>query len=338
MTPRHLKHVTVGGTFDHLHAGHKALIKHAFEVSERVSLALTTDRYIKQKPHAYALQTYNQRRRELEAFLTEQKLQKRALIKPISSAVGFADLDHTLDGIIVTKETRQTAVKINAIRKKNGLRPLEIVTVNLVKSSNNLIISSTKIRAGEIDRQGFVYGKLFGQRKSLPQLLRSELRQPIGKLIKNSAHNYLATARKTVAYIRSHKAPLVISVGDVITHSLIEAGYKPQIMIVDHKTRRRKFKKLAERATHVVANPAGTITKHAVNVLKSSISQSVGSKKQIVIDVKGEEDLLALPAFILSPIGALVLYGQFDAGVVVVEVTEEVKNRITDLLSRFKTS
>jgi len=43
--------------------------------------------------------------------------------------------------------------------------------------------------------------------------------------------------------------------------------------------------------------------------------------------VTGEEDLLALPAIVLAPLGSVVLYGQYDKGVVINEVTEELKKK-----------
>jgi len=51
--------------------------------------------------------------------------------------------------------------------------------------------------------------------------------------------------------------------------------------------------------------------------------------------IDGEEDLLTLPAILLAPLSSLVLYGQWDRGAVMVEVTEEMKNQVKKLLERF---
>jgi len=57
-------------------------------------------------------------------------------------------------------------------------------------------------------------------------------------------------------------------------------------------------------------------------------------KKQLLI-VKGEEDLLALPTILLTPLHSVVLYGQIDMGVIMVEVTEEKKRQVEDIIKKF---
>ena len=53
---RPFKLVGVAGTFDMLHKGHKALLRKAFEVGERVVIGLTTDEFAARmhKPHEVA--------------------------------------------------------------------------------------------------------------------------------------------------------------------------------------------------------------------------------------------------------------------------------------------
>ena len=65
------KKVAVGGTFDQLHRGHRALLGKAFEVGDKVVIGLTSDAFVAKmgKPHKTA--SYADRRRELEAFLAK---------------------------------------------------------------------------------------------------------------------------------------------------------------------------------------------------------------------------------------------------------------------------
>jgi len=58
------------------------------------------------------------------------------------------------DALVVSKETEPRAYEINEIRKKKGLRPLEIIVIEMVPAENHVSISSTRIRSGEIDREG----------------------------------------------------------------------------------------------------------------------------------------------------------------------------------------
>ena len=68
------KKVAVGGTFDELHRGHKALLGKAFEVGDKVVIGLSSDEFVSKmgKPHETA--SYNERRKELEAYLEESGL------------------------------------------------------------------------------------------------------------------------------------------------------------------------------------------------------------------------------------------------------------------------
>jgi pantetheine-phosphate adenylyltransferase len=57
---------------------------------------------------------------------------------------------------VVSRETEPVALRINEKRKEIGIGPLEIIVINMVPSENHKPISTTRIRAGEIDREGHV--------------------------------------------------------------------------------------------------------------------------------------------------------------------------------------
>ena len=60
------KKVAVGGTFDELHRGHKALLNKAFEIGGKVVIGLSSDEFVAKmgKPHVTA--SFAERFRELE--------------------------------------------------------------------------------------------------------------------------------------------------------------------------------------------------------------------------------------------------------------------------------
>lgn len=148
------KKVAVGGTFDELHKGHKALIDKAFEIGEKVVIGLSSDEFVSKmgKPHITA--TYAERLNELEAFLEKFGLAKRTEIVPLNDTYGLTISGKGLDALVVSKETESIADKINKIRAGTGLPPLEIVTISMVPAENCVPISTTRIRRGEIDRNG----------------------------------------------------------------------------------------------------------------------------------------------------------------------------------------
>ncbi|MEM2317953.1 MAG: phosphopantetheine adenylyltransferase [Candidatus Bathyarchaeia archaeon] len=154
MAARRFKVVAVGGTFDELHKGHKTLLLKAFEVGEQVLIGLCTDEFVAKmnKPHPVA--PYGERLTELESFLRAYGLLERAKIIPLNDAYGVTLQRGCLEALVVSRETEPTAKKINEERAKRGLEPLHIVVIDMVPAENHAPISTTRIRKGEIDREG----------------------------------------------------------------------------------------------------------------------------------------------------------------------------------------
>ena len=75
-------------------------------------------------------------------------------IVPLKDSYGLTISGNGLEALVVSKETESTASKINEIRVKASLPPLKIVAVNMVPAENCVPISTTRIRSGEIDRNG----------------------------------------------------------------------------------------------------------------------------------------------------------------------------------------
>jgi cytidyltransferase-like protein len=151
--------VAVGGTFDELHRGHKSLLAKAFEVGDTVIIGLTSDEFVSKmaKPHKTA--SYAERLKELKSYLSKLKLSDRVQIVPLSDPYGTTLSGLSIDALVVSKETEVTAAKINEKRKGVGLPLLKIVTISMVPAENNKPISTTRIRGGEIDREGHMLNK-----------------------------------------------------------------------------------------------------------------------------------------------------------------------------------
>jgi pantetheine-phosphate adenylyltransferase len=146
--------VAVGGTFDEFHRGHKVILMKAFEIGEHVLVGLCTDEFVEKmgKPHATA--SYEERLEELMAFLKERGLSYKAEIVPLNDPYGVTVTDKCIEALVVSEETEKTAIKINQKRSEARLPPLTIVTINMVPAENYKPISTTRIREGEIDREG----------------------------------------------------------------------------------------------------------------------------------------------------------------------------------------
>jgi pantetheine-phosphate adenylyltransferase len=139
----------LGGTFDHLHEGHKLLLRTALSVSEHIEIGLTSQSLLEQKEHASKLEDYETRKRKLNEFLASFSDLKRTNIVEIKNwedMSGYA-LDPEYEGLILSQETYENALKLNAEREKSGLKPLILIVIPLIKDENDEKISSTSIRA-----------------------------------------------------------------------------------------------------------------------------------------------------------------------------------------------
>ena len=130
----------------------------------------------------------------------------------------------------------------------------------------------------------------------------------------------------------------VATIGDICTVKLIQEEIIPNLMIVDYKTKRNV--KLTEKQMSIIEsvkcksvevdNESGTISQQLYFEIKKAIKSEIMTK----IIVNGEEDLATLPVIKHSKIGAKVIYGMPDKGMVVVDVNQQAKERANKLLER----
>lgn len=164
----------------------------------------------------------------------------------------------------------------------------------------------------------------------LPEEVRPLLKRPLGKLFPNVA--------AAIERLRQLHPLRLITVGDVVTAELLEAGLRPDVAVVDMKVKRLPADEKTKRAVEAfeakvvrVKNQAGNITPELREALEAA-------KPPLKIVVEGEEDLATLPAVLSAPLGSAIVYGQPDEGLVLVEVTEPKRREFETLLKQFKTS
>jgi pantetheine-phosphate adenylyltransferase len=124
--------VAVGGTFDQLHSGHKALLGRAFESGDKVVIGLTSDNFVAKLKKQHKTASYQDRQRDLQAYLAEQGWLGRAEIVPLEDSFGLTLKARGLEAIVVSEETEPVAEAINKERLSGGHKPLVIVTVCMV--------------------------------------------------------------------------------------------------------------------------------------------------------------------------------------------------------------
>jgi len=329
------KHVVLGGTFDRLHDGHISYLRTAFENSDRVTIGLTTDKLHRDKELKQIIQPYDTRKKELFKTIKANWTRVPVPILPIDDIFGPSISDHTIDAIVVTDITLNNGKKINAEREKRGLNELSVIICPIVNAQDNQVLSSSRVRRGEIDRKGKVYNKLFSKTLNLPENLRPELRKPLGIVIEGSEEDKEKAAAKVKKLLEEKKYTASIAVGDIVSSTLESAGLMPDIKIIDYKTRRKFLPSYDPKGHFDVENIAGTIGVDPAQLLVKKIKNLIENKTRRTVVIYGEEDLLVLPTILMASLESVVFYGQRDVGIVMVRVTEEIKKQVSDLVSYF---
>ena len=150
MSNKRYSKVAVGGTFDKFHEGHKKLLSTAFELGNQIEIGVTSDAFGGLKGD---IDSCEERMNNLKLFFKDKSnFRVVSLDDPFGTTIYEADFD----AIVVSEETEPTAVKINEIRLSKGMNPLDIVVVSFVLAEDGNPISSTRIRRGEIDKNGLI--------------------------------------------------------------------------------------------------------------------------------------------------------------------------------------
>ena len=159
----------------------------------------------------------------------------------------------------------------------------------------------------------------------LPENLRKDLKEPLGKLIKD-----FEITKDVILKNLSHDE-FLITVGDATTEKMIEFGIIPSLQIVDslEKRKQRQLPKGVVRTSLNCNNPPAEVTDESIRIIK----QSFQMEKPVRIIVKGEEDLLVLPVVLYAPEKSTVMYGQHNEGLVIVKINEEIRNKAKSIMN-----
>ncbi len=143
--------VAFSGSFDHLHEGHKHILRNAFKIGQHVVVGLTTDKMLKKKSKKHLIQSYQERYNTLENFIKTECEIERCTIIPIETKEGGGDKMEDLEALIISDEIGvvQNAFDINQMRIDNGLKRYHIIIIPRVRTLDGRPLSSSRIRDGE---------------------------------------------------------------------------------------------------------------------------------------------------------------------------------------------
>ncbi len=160
---------------------------------------------------------------------------------------------------------------------------------------------------------------------TLPEDMRAELAEPMGALVPE---------RELTGHLEDSRR--VISVGDVVTITLLQMNKEPDVAVFDYKTQRSDDESMRERIARMsgrlvrVENPAGTITRELWHAVRSAVN----ADDRVKIEVSGEEDLAALVAMATGPLGGHVIYGQPRKGLVLVRLDARTREAASRMIRR----
>ena len=162
----------------------------------------------------------------------------------------------------------------------------------------------------------------------LPDNLRDFLKQPVGQLVDE---------KELLELLQNEK--YIVSIGDMVTYTLLKNEIEPVFCIVDYKTRRGKcssemielIKSFGNKSV-IVENPPATISDDLWNVIEMAYENlEIGSLR---IEIEGEEDLASLAAIYMAPSDVTIIYGLPDKGVLVIKPTPENKRLVKEILDK----
>ncbi len=332
-----VNHLAVAGTFDHFHKGHRFLLDLALEQGEKVSIGVTNDEMTKGKILTEVVEPHEIRMKNVQTFMQERNALESVEFFILEDIYGIARSDKTLEAVLVTQATESNAQKINVVRSHAGLQELKIITAPLLEGEQ-AVITSTAIRMGHMNREGVEYSLPFQSREyfTATEQIRNELKEPIGDVLTGVDSRWEEAGKQAWERIQFQKPPLVITVGDIVTFTIQKLGYEPNISFIDHKSR-RKIVDITHRAVHKhgpFQNKPGTIVSRIALEYAKIIPDVVNTKDHHQFIIEGEEDMLGLAAILLAPLGSVVLYGQFNQGIVFVTVDEARKEYCYSTLQR----
>lgn len=173
---QHERIVTIGGTFDTLHTGHKEYIRLAFEFADHVWIYVSSDAYANEQKR-YPVRPYEARIEELKDFLSQNIACRQYHVRCLSSLkelqrdyLESPELSRCVYMAIVSPEYYDFFQTLNVVRETRGLKSF----LTLVKR-RTLTLDLRDLSSTEVRKRLPINGKYAPLEKSREQLLACQV-------------------------------------------------------------------------------------------------------------------------------------------------------------------
>ena len=316
--PMQYRTVGLGGTFDHFHIGHEFFLTFAAGLADKILVGVTTSSLTEHKVLADRIEHIDKRIHAVESFLKQHHI--NGVVFPLNNPYGPTLTASQVEAVAVTEHTVPGAGAINQKRAELGLSALPVHVTTLLKDSYGELISSTRIRLGEINRRGLVYRDILTSGLQLTSKQSAFFHKPQGAV---------------VTELHTDPSQITVVIGDIVSEYCIQRQLPFHLAVFDGKTQRKAYNSTdlqqttAQKKITQLTNPAGQVTPEVSAWLSQFFVNAVKQKEVTpqLLKIDGEEDLVTVAAVLLAPLGTVIIYGQPEQGMVCLEVTEELKDR-----------
>jgi len=178
------------------------------------------------------------------------------------------------------------------------------------------------VSRGELGEKSY---RLVGSR-----LAREMMSYSWGFLVFEEPPESVQTARTLIDDSR----PLIV-VGDEVSKNF-SLHYRWDVSVVDFRSRRAVFEWSPASLSVILEceNPPSTISGSCIQALKHAVS-AWEKEGRVMVVVRGEEDLLSVPAILLCPDGGWVVYGNWKGFLSLIPCTPLFRSIARKLLLEF---
>ncbi|CAE6526544.1 unnamed protein product [Rhizoctonia solani] len=127
----------LGGTFDHLHPGHKILLSMAAWIStSKLIVGVTDDTLLTKKANKQYIQPITERTARVTSFVRMFKPSIECDAVPIQDVYGPTAWDSNIQALVVSRETVSGASSVAQLRSEKSLPPLDLFVIDVISSSS----------------------------------------------------------------------------------------------------------------------------------------------------------------------------------------------------------